>query len=378
MNTTGQRLALGAVTLTYVAVTVGESILAPILPIATEQLGLTGEQAGRILGLLSVSAGVGNLVGGALLNRLGVRVSSLAGLGLTVLGSIMAAVDAGLGVFTIAHVLLGLGAGVFFAGGIFAVSELADQQRRGRAMGSFGIAYSLALALAAGLVAVIGSTSWRSVFWIAAGLGVIAIVAVLLADLPERVHVAPPPLRVGLRLLAIPVAVGAAAAVAQFGLVAFVPTFAVDEWSYTASLAAAVLFAGRVLSIPGKAWAGRLADRHGAIGAARLVVVAMLATGAVWLLSPVAWIGAVATMLFAAATGAMFPVANVVAIESVGGQGGLLGLFRSAQMVVAGLSAWLVGLGASIIGLRSILGIGVATLAVLLFIKQPSEAVRPS
>ncbi len=95
MNTTRQRLALGAVTLTYVAVTVGESILAPILPIATEQLMLTGEQAGRILGLLSVSAGVGNLLGGALLNRLGVRVSSLAGLGLTVLGALMAAVDAG-------------------------------------------------------------------------------------------------------------------------------------------------------------------------------------------------------------------------------------------------------------------------------------------
>jgi predicted MFS family arabinose efflux permease len=265
---------------------------------------------------------------------------------------------------------------VFFAGGIYAIGELADQQRRGRAMGSFGIAYSLALALAAGLVAVIGSTSWRSVFLIAAGLGVIAIVTVLLAELPERVHVAPHPLGAGLRLLTIPVAVGATAAVAQFGLVAFVPTFAVDEWSYTASLAAAVLFAGRVLSIPGKAWAGRLADRHGALGATRIVVVAMLVSGGAWLLSPVAWIGAVATMVFAAATGALFPVANVIAIERVGGQGGLLGLFRSAQMVVAGLSAWLVGLGASLFGLRPVLGIGVATLAALLLIRQPSEVAQ--
>ncbi|MDJ0923811.1 MAG: MFS transporter [Acidimicrobiia bacterium] len=370
MTNPSHRLAVAAVTLTYVAVTVGESILAPILPIASTELGLSAEEAGRILGLLSASAGVGNLIGGGVLSKLGSRTSSLAGLGLTVLGASLAAVESGVSAFMVAHVLLGLGAGVFFAGGIYSISALSDSERRGRAMGSFGIAYSLALALAAGLVAVIGPTAWRGVFAIAAGLGVLAIVAVMAADLPPRSHTPPQRWVAGLRLLAVPIAVGGAAAVAQFGLVAFVPTFAVDEWGYAASLAAMVLFLGRVLSIPGKAWAGRLSDRHGAIGAARIVVVTMLVSGAVWLLSPIYWIGAVAAVAFAGATGALFPVANVVAIERTGGQGGLLGLFRSAQMVLAGVSAWLVGLSAASAGLRLVLGIGVAALAALLLVSQ--------
>ena len=100
----------------------------------------------------------------------------------------------------------------------------------------------------------------------------------------------------------------------------------------------------------------------------------MLASGALWLLSPVSWIGATAAVAFAGATGAMFPVANVVALESVGAQGGLLGLYRSAQMVVAGVSAWLVGLGATSLGLRTVLGIGVAALAVLFVVRQPGSS----
>jgi len=363
------RLAVAAVTLTYVAVTVGESILAPVLPIVSSELGLSGAEAGRLLGLVSVAAGVGNLAGGLLLGRFGARVSSLSGLALTVVGAGIASLDDGVGVFALAHLFLGLGAGVFFAGGIYAIGVLADPRRRGRAMGLFGIAYSLALALAAGLVAVFGSGAWRSVFAVAAWLGVVAMVAVAFVELPPRAEMPDHSLGRGLRLLGVPIAVGAVAAVAQFGLVAFVPTFAVEEWAFTASAAAVVLLIGRLLSIPGKAWAGRLADRYSAMGAARLVTIVLLGSGAAWLLVPVTWVAAAAATLFAAAAGAMFPVANVVAVERFGSRGSLLGIFRSVQMAVAGVSAWLVGLGASSIGLRSMLVIGIALLIPFLLIR---------
>ncbi len=364
-----QRLAIIAVTLTYVAVTVGESILAPVLPLASADLGFGAAEAGRLLGILSLSAGVGNLGGGVVLGRFGPRISSLAGVGLTTIGAALAATGSGTARFTAAHVLMGLGAGIFFAGGIYSIGVLADPGRRGRSMGLYGIAYSLALAAAAGLVAVIGTEAWRGVFGVAAGLGVVAFVAVASTGLPSRPERAERVPGRGLRLLGVPVAVGSVAAIAQFGLVAFVPTFAVDRWAVTASTAALILFAGRVISIPGKAWAGTLADRHGAMGAARRVTWTLLSSGIAWLIVPLPMVAAAAAAVFAGAAGAMFPVANVVAVERFGGRAELLGFFRSAQMGVAGVSAWLVGLGASAADLRSILLVGVVALAALLAVR---------
>ncbi len=368
-----QRVAIIAVTLTYVAVTVGESILAPVLPLASADLGFGESEAGRLLGLLSLSAGAGNLAGGIVLGRFGPRLSSLVGVGTTTLGAGLAATGAGAGRFTVAHVLMGLGAGIFFAGGIYSIGVLAGPGRRGRAMGLYGIAYSLALAAAAGMVAVVGANAWRGVFATAAGLGLVAFIAVAVAGLPPRPERSERAPGRGLRLLGVPVVVGAVAAVAQFGLAAFLPTFAVDRWAVTASTAAMILFAGRVLSIPGKAWAGRLADRYGAMGAARRVTWTLLASGIAWLVVPVSAVGAAAAAIFAAAAGAMFPVANVVAVERFGGRGGLLGVFRSMQMAVAGVSAWLVGLGATAAGLRNVLLAGVVALAALLAVRPERE-----
>ena len=50
---------------------------------------------------------------------------------------------------------------------------------------------------------------------------------------------------------------------AQFGLVSYIPTYAVAEWSFTASAAAMLLFVGRVFSIPGKAVAGWMKEHDG-------------------------------------------------------------------------------------------------------------------
>lgn len=369
MIPSSNRFSLLTVTLTYVAVTVGESILAPLLPVAAGDLSISTVQASRILGVLSVGAAIGNLVGGVIFERIGSKSSSMAGVALTTVGATTATLSTGLGAFVTAQAMMGLGAGVFFAGGIYSVSRLADPSRRGSALANYGIAFSLGMAAAVGLAAMAGSGDlWRRVFGVAAGLGVVSLATLWFAHLP------PPPRigeseRGGLGVLTVPVAVGAIAAVAQFGLVVFIPIIAVESWAVTASVGATILLVGRILSIPGKAVAGRLVDRLGALSAARVVGLVLFGSGLSWLLLPWTPVAMTAATVFTAAAGAMFPVANVVAADRFGGRGRLLGTFRSLQMATAAVSVWLVGVTASHLGLETALLLGVMSLLAIMTVR---------
>jgi len=365
------RFALLVVTLTYVAVTVGESILAPVLPVVAPEIGLDTAAGGRILGVISLAAAVGNLAGGALLARADARVTSMLGAACSIAGCVVAATAHSEGTFLIAHALVGFGAGFYFAGGVFSVGALSPQGRRGRAMGRYGIAYSVALALAAVLVGTVGTSNWRAVYVVGGLLGIVALALLAFVELPGAQPIPKGKLRGSLRLLDAPVLVGGVAAVAQFGLVAYIPTYAVAEWSLTAAAAAMVLFVGRVFSIPGKAVAGWMIDRFGAKTSARLMGMTLVVTGLVWVLFPVIAVAAAASVVVASAAGAMFPMANVVAVERFGELGGLLGVFRSAQMAIAGVSVWLVGQAAATFGLTTALVAGVLSLAAILFL-QPT------
>jgi predicted MFS family arabinose efflux permease len=365
---------------TYVTITVGESILAPLLPTVGPELGFSTAQGGQVLGLISVSAAVGNLAGGSMLGRTNARVTTLIGLAFSVLGSLAAATipdDSSIVqlTFQAAHASIGFGAGFYFAGGVFSVGRLAPEGRRGRMMGRYGIAYSVALAIAAILAATIGVANWRSVFAVAAVLGTISFALVAFVDLPGSERPPRTPIAGSVRLLVPAVVAGGVAAMAQFGLTSYIPTFAVEDWAMSASAAATVLFIGRLASIPGKSLAGWMVDRYGAASSARRMGLSLVGLAAVWLLSPVALVGAAASIAFAAGTGGMFPMANVLAFERFGARGGMLGVFRSLQMAVAGISVWLVGLATNVMGLQTALLIGTATLVSILFL-APSE-LRP-
>ena len=65
-------------------------------------------------------------------------------------------------------------------------------------------------------------------------------------------------------VLGLPTIVGTVGAVLQYGVLAFLATFAVDEWGLSAARAAAVLAVGRIVSIVAKIVGGASADRIGA------------------------------------------------------------------------------------------------------------------
>lgn len=348
--------AFAGVCVAYLAVTVGESILAPLFPIVAADLDIGVGRAGLALGLLTGAIAVANVAGGHLLERRGARAGILVALVLVVLGAGVSATAEALPQLLVGQVLLGLAAGTFFAPGIQAVGTIAGPARRGLAMGIFGVAFSGGLALAA-LLGVLGDgIGWRPAFAVVAIVGVAAIGAMAVLDLPSPGAPSAPATRSRLReALGRATAVGSAAAVTQYGTVAFFPLYAVEVWDMSPGAAALLLAAGRVGSVPAKTIAGHLSDRVGALPTIRALGVALAALGGLWMLAPSELVGAVPAVCFVASVSAAFPVANVLALTELSGRGPLLGVYRSVQMGVGAVAAGAIGAGAAVFDLRAML-----------------------
>jgi FSR family fosmidomycin resistance protein-like MFS transporter len=367
-----------AVNAGYLAVTLGESLLAPVFPLAARDLGLDVETAGLAFGLLAASIAAGNLAGGLVLSARGPKLGAIVGLAVAAAGGTLAWGTDGAGGFFAAQALLGLGSGVFFAPGISAAGALGGRRRRGLFMGFFGLAFSGGLALAALLAAALGEDAWRIAFFAAALLALAAAVGFGLARIPEYAEQpegeAQPRLR---QVLGLPLLVGGVAAASQYGTVSFFPTFAVAHWGLSPAVAAIALGAARVLSLPGKVAAGHAADRARPLVVARRLGMALALLGAWWTLVPGPWPSLWAAAVFAATVSALGPVANLLAFERLQERGMLLGAFRSAQIGLgAGMSA-AIGGSAAFVGLRPALAVAAIVPGVLLALQAAPRRVRP-
>jgi predicted MFS family arabinose efflux permease len=360
-------------------VTAGESLLSPIFPIAADDVGLDLALAGVAFAVLTGSIAAASIGGGMLLHRLpATRVIQLA-LACTAAGSVVAALAHHPAPFLAAQALIGVGAGTFFAGGVFAAGSLAGERHRGRAMATFGVAFSGGLTLGALFAALGDRTGWRLAFWLAAGLSVVAAVLVgLVRDVPASDTSGP--VWSGFRAVAgVPTFVGVVGAVAQYGTVVFLPAFAVKEWGWSGGAAAVLLAASRLLSVGAKLAAGYGADRIGARPTAAVTGVGLAAAGAAWTLLPWPVVAAPLAAVFAAATSGLFPLANVMAFESFGRQGSVLGTFRAVQMGAGALAGAGIGALAAVVGLRPVLAmVAITPLALVALRLRPANLRRSS
>jgi predicted MFS family arabinose efflux permease len=366
--------AFGLVCLAYLGVTVGEQALSPVMPEVAAELGLGERQAGLAFGVLALAIAATNLVGGAILGRVGARVLMLLGLGCTVIGAVTAAVAGGFAVLVVAQVLLGAGAGLYFPAGLRAVPSVAGAGRRGFAMGIYGVAFSGGLTVAALLGALGAASEWRVAFWCAAGLGAVAFVATWPVTLPPP-DGSPVTLRFPVKVvLGVPTFIGSVGAVCQYGAIPFLTTYAVAEWGLRAGQAAAVLAAGRVMSIVAKLVSGASTDRVGPIVSARRTGVVLTATGLAWVLLPAGLPTYACAAVFAGTVSSLFPVANVVAVDRFGANGPALGAYRSAQIGIGAAAGWLIGALGATVGLRPTLAVAVAVPVLLVAALHPRHA----
>lgn len=363
--------AFALVCLAYLGVTVGEQALSPVMPDVSSELGLSEGQSGLAFGLLALSIAVANLVGGAVLGRIGGRALMLAGLAATVVGAVVGALSNGIGTLVIAQLLLGAGAGLYFPAGLQAVPFVAGAHRRGFAMGVYGVAFSAGLTGAALLGTLGAAHGWRLAFWAAAALGVAAFVATCAMRLPPPTG-SPISFRFPRHaVVGLATFIGAIGAICQYGAIAFLTTFAVREWGLGAAQAAALLAVGRVISILAKLVSGASTDRVGPLSSARRSGIVLTVTGLAWVLLPAGWPVYACAVVFAGTVSSLFPVANMVAVDRFGGHGPALGAYRSAQIGIGAAAGWLIGRLGESFGLRVTLAVAVATPALLVVLLKP-------
>jgi DHA1 family purine ribonucleoside efflux pump-like MFS transporter len=370
-----RRVGFAAVTGGYLATTTAEWILPPLFPLLAAELSLGTGDAGLMFAVLSGSVALGGLAGGFLLVRLGPRVGVTVGLLLVAAGAVLSAVADGQAQLLVGQAVLGFGSGAFFAPGIRTAALLAGTERRGLAIGIFGVAFSAGVAVA-GLLAAGGDIwGWRTSFAAAAVLAVATAAWCLLARLPA---VLPPPtggtsFRPAAALA--PVAVGGVAAACQYGTVAFLPLFAVYAWDLSPGGAALVITVSRVLSVPAKLLSGNAADRESSVRIARRLGIGLALLGACWTLAPWPAVAVAGAVVFGAFVAALGPVANILALDAFEGRAQLLGAFRSVQIGLGAATSALLGAGAALLDLRTVLVVAaVAVPASLLLLGRAAHA----
>ena len=268
--------------------------------------------------------------------------------------------------------MLGAGAGLFFPAGLQAVAIFAGATRRGFAMGIYGVAFSIGLAVAA-LFGVLGaSAGWRVPFWCAAGLAAAALVVTsrMSTEVPVRGTRWSMPWRA---VLGLPTIVGTVGAILQYG-VARVPRDVRGR---------------RVGAVggPGGGPARRRPDRvdrgqarrrcerrsHRAARQRRAYGLLLSLTGVLWVSLPAGIVTYGIAALFAGTVSSIGPVANVLAVERFGNNGLALGAYRCLQIGIGALAG--VVIGNSPIGLRwTVLACVLVPLSLLWFCRPVRSA----
>lgn len=261
-------------------------VISPFLIAVAETFIVTKSTIGLVLTLLWGVFALLQFPSGVLADRFGERRIIIVSLSATTIGSLVLAFSPSFPLFVVAAVILGAGAGLYFAAGSSLVSKRFESDK-GRSLAIHSAGAPLAgLVLPVGATAIAAWTSWRVGIAISAVVALLALVAILLTIDAEP---APNPSmdvwrafhpRSAYHLLSRP-EVAFTTLIATCGmyafqsLLSFLPTFLREYHQFseaTASILFSVMF---VLMAVGLPVAGRFGDQYGVhVGIAYPMVIA--------------------------------------------------------------------------------------------------------
>jgi MFS family permease len=287
----------------------------PVLPPQAKSLGASTAGVGVAIGIFSLAAMVVRLLSGPLMDRGRRKEWLLAGLAIFALTAVGYGYAPGFGSFLALRVLQGAGWGAVVTGVAGIVADLAPAERRGEAVGYWGLAPTLAMAVGPWMGGLLmAARDPRFVFLVAGTLGGVALA--LLLPVPDVRPHAPPPRRGPVIAFPsgalLPALVLLLSSLSYGAVVAFLPVELVDDPGRAGlffTLYAAAILLTRPVS-------GTLSDRLGRPA----VILPGLALGAVgafligFASSPVAL--PLAALLYGAGVGgASFPGLMALAVD---------------------------------------------------------------
>jgi len=370
------------------------AIITPSLPGIGESFSVTPESAQRVLTVYMVMVGLGQLIFGPVSDRFGRRLTLLAGLGLYLLGSVLASFAPHLEFLVLARFIQGLGA----SAAMVLPRVIINDTHKPRAAAASLAAVTAAMAITPMISFPFGGIlfeffGWRGSMVVTVLLGVVTLVATLFV-LQETNNAR----QTSLRLASVAVDYLSLTKNKQFLLFAinmgfhtsifyaflnFLP-FAFKHLGYSASE-----FGYYIMLLPTSFIAGNLISRKltpmlgitKMVRMGSLIIVAGVGTmaGLVFLGFESAWGLVLPGMVYSLAVGFSLPNATMGAISAVGrsvkGLGS--GLAGSLQMLLgSGIAASTILLGAAEdtrIGLGILLLVAIASFVTTLYLVEDSE-----
>ena len=351
-----RRLAASYLFLVYLMAAASETFISPFFPLIRDDLDLVVANQATLVAVLTCGIGIGNLIGGAggyhVGDRRVVRVAAAAMSG----GALLSGMSDSFGPLLVGQALAGLGIGMFFAPGLASIGRM-FAATRGRALASYGLAYSLGTAAAA-FVAGIDGIDWRWPFYATAVLTLgLAVIAPMLLDSTAG---KPPPMLASLRtylrepLYQMSLVTALVAGTATYIFIGYAPTLFVDR-GVSLTLVAMLIGAGRLASVGGKYVAGWMFDRFGGPQSARWIMFAMAICGVPLVALPDGWGVGVVTP-FVLITASLFPISNALSVAGLPERSTWgIGVYRSILVGSSALLAGVVGVLLHVLSLDAVM-----------------------
>ena len=276
-------LALLALTIGAFAIGTTEFVIVGLVPTIAEQLAISLPSAGLLVSIYALGVAIGAPVLTALTGRMPRKQLLLALMALFTAGNLLAWQAPGYETLVLARLLTGLAHGVFFSIGSTIATSLVPKEKAASAIAIMFGGLTVALVTGVPLGTFIGQHfGWRETFLAVSILGVIALMSSLILvpnNIPGRVSAG---LRAQFQVLTHPrlliiYAITALGYGGVFTAFTFLAPMMQDLAGFSPAAVSWILLGYGVSVAVGNVWGGKLADKHGAVPALKLIFAALVA-----------------------------------------------------------------------------------------------------
>jgi len=317
-------------------------LLLPALPLYIGMVGGSESEIGLVIGAFTVTAVLLRPFVGRSADRRGRRIFMFAGTAIYFTSFLAYIFASSVPLLLLVRLWQGAGMAAFSTAASALIADLAPAQRRGEAMGYFGMFNGVAMALAPALgMMLVAAYGFTELFIVSAGMAVVALLFGIFLQEPRRPELGHnPQSRPALfsRAALLPSVLVFCLTLSYGALVTFVPLYALGQGMANPGLFFTVQAAMLIVARP---LAGQLSDRYGRI--AVVIPSFLLVVASMWLLAVASSVPLlfVVAALFGLGFGSAYPALMALLADRVGARqrGAGMGTFTAAFDLGIGLGA---------------------------------------